>query len=144
MPLKHRIPALTALLRAYRRKRIPTDAAFDRIGTFHGTAAEMATYVQSLMHNGTSQLEDYIDDLKQPAKRLTPSPEAGPAANPLSTPCGTILHTLFWEPSFRGGKPTFTFSPTRWSMPWLAGFRGSSLVKRQALNKGRAHFEHPL
>ena len=95
----------------------PTDQALDRIGTFTGSAEEMADYVQSLMHNGGSKLEDFVDDVQRPGKRLTLVTGGWSGCESvISALHGTMFHLMFWESSFRGGKHTYTFSLPQWEM----------------------------
>jgi hypothetical protein len=95
----------------------PTDAAIDRIGTFTGTAEEMANYVQSLMHNGRATLEDFTDDFGRPGKRLTlVTCGWSGCESVIGALHGTVFHLLAWESSFRGGKHTYTFSLPQWEM----------------------------
>jgi hypothetical protein len=95
----------------------PTDAALDRISTFTGTAEEMAGYIQSLMHNGRAQLEDFVDDFQRPGKRLTLITGGWSGCESvISALQGTIFHLAGWESSFRGGKHTYSFSKPQWEM----------------------------
>jgi hypothetical protein len=100
----------------------PTDAALDHISNFTGTAEEMAVYVQSLMHNGRAQLEDFVDDFQRPGKRfiLVTGGWSG-CESVISALQGTIFHLAGWESSFRGGKHTYTFSKPQWEMPFEWG-----------------------
>jgi len=100
----------------------PTDAALDRISTFTGTAEEMAAYVQSLMHNGGSKLEDFVDDFQRPGKRLTLVTGGWSGCESvISALHGTMFHLLGWESSFRGGKHTYAFSLPQWGMSFAWG-----------------------
>jgi len=95
----------------------PTDQALDRVSTFTGTAEEMTAYVQSLMHNGRSQLEDFVDDFGRPGKRLTLVTGGWSGCESvISALHGTMFHLLGWESSFRGGRHTYTFTPQQWEM----------------------------
>lgn len=100
----------------------PTDEALDRIRTFTGTAEEMARYVQSLMYNGGSQLEDFVDDFKRPGKRLILITCGWSGCESvISALHDTMFHLLGWESSFRGGKHTYTFSLLQWEMSFNWG-----------------------
>lgn len=95
----------------------PTDEALDRIRTFVGTAEEMVGYVRSLMHNGGSKLEDFVDDFGRPQKRLTLITGGWSGCESvISALQGTMFHLVGWESSFRGGKHTYTFSLHQWEM----------------------------
>jgi hypothetical protein len=100
----------------------PTDAALDRISTFTGTAEEMTAYVQSLMHNGRSQLEDFTDDFGRPGKRLVLVTGGWSGCESvIGALQGTMFHLMGWESSFRGGKHTYAFSLPQWEMSFAWG-----------------------
>lgn len=99
----------------------PTDLALDRISTFTGTAGEMALYLQSLMHNGGSRLEDFVDDFQRPGKRLVLVTGGWSGCESvISALQETMFHIVGWESSFRGGKHTYTFTLEQWDsvFPW--------------------------
>lgn len=105
----------------------PTDEALARIGTFVGTAEEMSCYVQSLMHNGRAQLEDFVDDFQRPGKRLTLVTGGWSGCESvISALQGTIFHMCGWESSFRGGKHSYAFSLPQWEMHFDWGVPAAS------------------
>ena len=90
----------------------PTDEALDYLRNFHGSAAEMVTYVRSLMHNGASTLENFLDDYGRDEQRLTLVTYGWSGCESvIGALHGTMFNIMFWESSHRGGKHTFTFSP---------------------------------
>lgn len=100
----------------------PTEQALDRISTFTGTAEEMTAYVQSLMHNGRAQLEDFTDDFGRPGKRLVLVTGGWSGCESVVGALhGTMFHLMGWESSFRGGKHTYTFSLPQWEMSFAWG-----------------------
>ncbi len=100
----------------------PTDQALARISAFNGTAEEMAGYVQSLMHNGGTKLEDFVDDFQRPGKRLTLVTGGWSGCESvIGALQGTMFHLIGWESSFRGGKHNYTFTPQQWEMPFEWG-----------------------
>ena len=99
----------------------PTDEALDYLRNFHGSAAEMVSYVRSLMNNGSSTLEDFIDDYGRNEQRLTlVTCGWSGCESVIGALHGTMFNVMFWESSHRGGKHTYTFSPQQLalSMSW--------------------------
>lgn len=99
----------------------PTDEALDHLSSFTGSTEELVAYVRSLMHNGSSLLEDFTDDFGAPEKRLTLVTGGWSGCESVIAALSeTMFQVLFWESSNRGGKHTFTFTPDQWAMrlPW--------------------------
>ena len=99
----------------------PTDEALEHIQTFTGSTEELVAYVRSLMHNGSSSLEDFTNASGRPEKRLTLVTGGWSGCESvIATLRETMFHVLFWESSNRGGKHTFTITPDQWAMrlPW--------------------------
>lgn len=95
----------------------PTDEALDYLQNFHGSASEMVDFVRSLMHNGASKVEDFVDDFGREEQRLTLVTGGWSGCESvIGALQGTMFHFLLWESSHRGGKHTFTFSPQQLAM----------------------------
>jgi hypothetical protein len=95
----------------------PTDEALAHLRAFTGSTEDLVAYVQSLMHNGRSVLEDFTNDYGRPEKRLTLITGGWSGCESVVGALHeTIFHPMFWESSFRGGKHTFTFSREQWEM----------------------------
>lgn len=100
----------------------PTDEALDRISAFTGTAEEMAAYVQSLMYNGQAAVEDFVDVIGHPGKRLSLITGGWSGCESVVGALhGTMFHIMGWESSFRGGRHTYTFSLEQWNMTFAWG-----------------------
>lgn len=105
----------------------PTDEALEGLGTFDGTADEMADYVGRLMHNGSARVEDYVDDFKLPGKRLTLVTGGWTGCESvISGLQETMFHIVGWESSARGGKHTYTFTLEQWDSVFPWGIPGKS------------------
>jgi hypothetical protein len=100
----------------------PTEEALDFLRSFHGSAEDMVAYIRSLMNNGSSTLEDFIDDYGRDEKRLTLVTGGWSGCEDvISALNGTMFNIMFWESSHRGGKHTFTFSPQQLAMVLIWG-----------------------
>lgn len=99
----------------------PTDEAIDYLKAFQGTGTEMVVYIRSLMNNGSSVMEDFVDDYGRDRQRLILVTGGWSGCEQvISALQETIFYAAGWESSFRGGKHTFTFSAAQLalSMRW--------------------------
>lgn len=93
----------------------PTDEALDYLRAFTGSTEELVAYVRSLC--GHSVLKDFTNGFGRPEKRLTLITAGWSGCESVVGALHeTMFHLMFWESSFRGGKHTYTFSPSQWEM----------------------------
>jgi hypothetical protein len=99
----------------------PTDEALAAIGSFTGTADELAAFLGSLMHYGSVRVDGFVDGYSNPAKRLTLVTGGWSGSESVVTALQeTMFHIVGWESSSRGGKHTYTFTHGQWdsAIPW--------------------------
>jgi hypothetical protein len=108
----------------------PTEEALDHLKTFHGTGAEVVAYIRSLMNNGASMREDFVDGYGRNRQRpiLVTGGWSG-CEQVVSALQETIFYLAGWESSFRGGKHTFTFDAEKLALSMYWGDPASSTQK---------------
>lgn len=99
----------------------PTEEALNYLKAFRGTGSEMVEYIRSLMNNGDSRVDDFVDSYGLREQRLTLWTRGWSGCEEVIAALrGTMFQLMSWESSHRGGMHTFVLNPDKlaMTMPW--------------------------